>query len=502
MLCSKPYSHQFMCKVAVILIGVIAYSNLFSAELPAASKKIKMATSAAYDGSPFNIYFQDTNNKNFLKVAISGYPLDEERIVPIQDMHIKVIDPLTDRQLDEKFFNADVISNMAALVIKQNGEISGREEIPQLAEFPENVLQYIIGYLPYYDNVNSVIQTSKRMSKIGKDVLQTEKQKRYWAGRIESIKINAKGGSSPAFSPDRNYLAFIGGSTKAKILRFLFIGNMFLPTGKNVFMPTPPALNGVSAFAFSPDNNLLVAVVDGMVKVWAFKTNTVTDLDPKGYIRGIANSVAFSADSTLLAVGYNEAGVIDLWEMPSKKFHTFLNTDDEDIKLNYWGTSVKGLLMDGNVIVASVFDPDVESVGRLECLRIWDVKNHRVIGKRDSDIGTVISSKYNTFVNKFRDNQPELWTIKLDGSLYTTVMHQISLPRGEGPFALSLDGRQLAHNLFRKMIHLTRVPNGEVLTTLLFKALPSMAFSSDGKLFAAIADPSDKRTWIEIFYAQ
>ena len=134
MVFSKQFNRQFIHKVAVILIGVAAYSNMFSAEVkdkiiegPTPTRMVKIKAGPDYDGYQLTIYFQDADGRDVIEPVLFGKLIarstDETRDLPIQYIQIRVISAITREELFREYFSPDKIASIDTIDIGQNGNL-------------------------------------------------------------------------------------------------------------------------------------------------------------------------------------------------------------------------------------------------------------------------------------------------------------------------------------------------------------------------------------------
>ena len=335
------------------------------------------------------------------------------------------------------------------------------------------MLQNIAGYLEYED-VARLGSTSRRMRQITEQEFETKQVPlvRYWAHRklswqspYISLKFSvlpSEGGSNVSFSPDRNYLAYI--SRYGNQLKLWFIGNIFKEQGQHIPLNPPEELAHVSAYSFSPDKNshLMVAVVNGCVKLWNLLTGTIENLEPAC---AVANSLAFSPDGRLLAVGHEISGVVDLWDMPSRTKLPFPPMSDKVSPLD-WPIAKAIAFFQGGELLATLIESKIDR-DVPHRLHIWDLKAHAIIKEIDFSKDAHEKAHFSPRGDIFaitESQRAHLWEIKkldkpINESMYCIEGPSAFDPRTPYFLVFSHDGAVLAmaiQDIVIKQMHRTQ----------------------------------------------
>jgi len=240
------------------------------------------------------------------------------------------------------------------------------------------------------------------------------------------------------------------------------------------------ALNDyVRSVAFSPDSSLLaVGFLHGGINLWEVDSGLNT-LSLAGHHASV-NSVAFSPDNRWLASGSRDK-TIKLWDAESgRDVHTLIGHQGEVRSVAF--------SPDGSWLASGSHDYTV---------RLWRVVTGRevqVLGSHKLHVtSTLFTPDGRLIVSASVDKSIKLWDA-LTGRLVRTLTGHI---KGVESLALSPDGRLLASGGEDRLVKIWDVSSGRCIQTLAGHPndVTSLAFSPDGKLLAAGSLGQSIRVW-------
>ncbi|MHB8779413.1 MAG: WD40 domain-containing protein [Anaerolineales bacterium] len=202
----------------------------------------------------------------------------------------------------------------------------------------------------------------------------------------------------------------------------------------------------------------------------------IISLSGSGYER--ANSVSFSPDGTLLAVG-GSSGIylFDTWNLSALDF----------IQTNTWARSV-AFLSGSNRLAAGLFD------GTIKLWRIPEMQPIQNLTGHQGWVRSISVSRDGTLIASASDDDTiRIWKTA-DGE---TILILNKDTQGVRAVALSPDGQLVAAALEDMTVHVWRVANGELLYTLIGHEswVRCLAFSPDGALLASGSFDKTVRLW-------
>ena len=285
---------------------------------------------------------------------------------------------------------------------------------------------------------------------------------------------------------------------------------LFVPTGYAI--PMPKELDGATNFAFSPDTNIVAAVVHGCVKLWDLRTNQVDQLDPscrKGVYRDLA--IAFSPNG-ILAVGY-DSGIIRLWNLEN---HTEL--PPLELPLPFQGirrlSVSKVAFSPAGKYLAVVLEKAYGGKGAI----VWDVEKRNIIkyfGVLADTWNLNFASRASILAMQTGYKTIQVWSVKEDlppvplnmsWALWSLlwpsfVLHDAVI----NDIAISPDGTIVATGHRDGKIKLWNTQNSDLLTTIdAGEERFDMTFSPNGKTLAIVSHQTDGIIFhdIKLFYAE
>ncbi|RUR74843.1 WD40 repeat domain-containing protein [Chlorogloeopsis fritschii PCC 9212] len=186
-----------------------------------------------------------------------------------------------------------------------------------------------------------------------------------------------------AFSPDAQLL--VGGSKYGSLIIWDMLSYKKITLADN--------LSEVKTIAFAPDGEILISgEKNGIINIWLPKHRLkcpplVTDLAP-------VNSVAFSSDGMLLAIGCDES--LEIWD--------FKNQNHIHSAKHYSEINSVAFSPDSRVIATGSKDGKIS---------IWDLKKERYIftsSEHEAEVRTVIfNSQKNILASCSQDKTIKLW---------------------------------------------------------------------------------------------
>jgi WD40 repeat protein/uncharacterized caspase-like protein len=294
---------------------------------------------------------------------------------------------------------------------------------------------------------------------------------------IRSIRVtesNAPMERPLAFSNDGNVLATGGGGVK---LWDVATGNA---------LRTMPG--DARALSFSPDQKTLAGADGTAVKLWNVATGQELQT-LEGSQLGV-DSVAFSADGKLLAVG-NSDNTVALWDSANRQQVRVLKGHVAAIAT----VAVSG----DDKVLASALEAGVAGIGRNDTIKIWDPVTGQLVRSltgRNSGQSIGLSNDGTRLVSGSFGSTVSVWNVA-----QSEAQRTITVPR-ESRFmadrvALSSDGKLIAAGGGDNAIKLWDAGTGRELFTLTGhrKSIRDLAFSPDNKLLASAGQDADIKVW-------
>ena len=325
------------------------------------------------------------------------------------------------------------------------------------------------------------LPVSVAFSRDGKTLATGAQLVKLWDARtgneIQTIRVtesNAPMERPIAFSRDGRVLATGGGGVK---LWDVATGNA---------LRTLPG--DARALSFSPDQNTIAGADGTEIKLW----NTATVQEPKtleGSQLGV-DSVAFSADGKLLAVGSSDNTVV-LWDS---------NTRERARVLRGHVAAVSAVAVSrDDKVLASGLAAGIAGITRDDTIKIWDPITGQLVraltGKSSghslglsNDGARLVSGSFGSTVSLWNVSQPE-------------AERKIPVARGSrfvpDRVALSPDGKLIAGGGRDNAIKLWDAGTGRELFTLTGhkKSIRDLVFSPDNKLLASSGQDADIKLW-------
>jgi WD40 repeat protein len=294
---------------------------------------------------------------------------------------------------------------------------------------------------------------------------------------IRSIRVtesNAPMERPVAFNYDGSVLATGGGGVK---LWDVATGNA---------LRTLPG--DARALSFSPDQKTLAGADGTEIKLW----DIATVQEPqtlKGSQLGV-DSVAFSADGKLLAVGNSDNTVV-LWET---------RTREQARVLRGHVSAVSAVAVSGDdKVLANAFDAGVAGITREDTIKIWDPVTGQLVRSltgRNTGHSIGLSNDGTRLVSGSFGSTVSLWNVS-----QADAQRTITVPRGSrfvpDRVALSPDGKLIAGGGRDNAIKIWDAATGRELFTLTGhrKSIWDLAFSPDNKLLASASQDADIKLW-------
>ncbi|HBB88785.1 MAG TPA: hypothetical protein DC047_14330 [Blastocatellia bacterium] len=277
-----------------------------------------------------------------------------------------------------------------------------------------------------------------------------------------------------AFSFDGSVLATGGGGVKL----------WDVATGK--LLRTLPG--DTRALSFSPDQKTLAGTGGTEIKLWNITTGQELQTlagSPLG-----VDSVAFSADAKLLAVG-NSDNTVALWDGAKRQEVRVLKGHVAAIAT----VAVSG----DDKVLASALAAGVAGITRDDTIKIWDPVTGQLVRSltgRNSGHSIGLSNDGTRLVSGSFGSTVSVWNVS-----QAEAQRKISVPR-ESRFvpdlvALSPDGKLIAAGGRDNEIKLWDAGTGRELFTLKGhrKSIRDLAFTPDNKLLASASQDADIKIW-------
>jgi WD40 repeat protein len=294
---------------------------------------------------------------------------------------------------------------------------------------------------------------------------------------IRAIKVtesNAPMERPLAFSYDGSVLATGGGGVKL----------WETATGKAV--RTFPG--DARALSFSSDHKTIAGADGTSIKLWNVATGQELQT-LEGSQLGV-DSVAFSADSKLLAVG-NSDNSVALWDSANRRRVRVLKGHV---------AAVATIAVSGDdKVLASALEAGVAGIGRDDTIKIWDPVTGQLVRSltgRNSGQSIGLSRDGTRLVSDSSSSTLSVWNVA-----QSEAQRTITVPR-ESRFvpdrvALSSDGKLIAAGGRDNAIKLWDAGTGRELFTLTGhrKSIRELAFSPDNKLLASGSQDADIKIW-------
>jgi len=240
--------------------------------------------------------------------------------------------------------------------------------------------------------------------------------------------------------------------------------------------------------SFSSDQKTIAGAGGTEVKLWNAKTGQ-DQQTLEGSQLGV-DSVAFSPDGKLLAVGNSDNTVV-LWDsLKNQKLRV----------LKGHVSAISSVAVSGDdKVLASALAAGVAGIARDDTIKIWDPVTGQLVrsltGKYSGhSIG--LSSDGATLVSGSAGSSVSLWNVS-----QSEAQQQFTVPRGSrfvpDRVALSPDGKLIAGGGRDNAIKLWDAGAGRELFTLMghTKSIRDLAFSPDNKLLASAGQDADIRLW-------
>jgi WD40 repeat protein len=233
-----------------------------------------------------------------------------------------------------------------------------------------------------------------------------------------------------------------------------------------------PCQSIVSQIAFSPDGRFLAAAVSS-IEIVLYQ---ISDFKRYLFVGGdVAEAVAWSADSQLVALTAGQLRLVRLWNISSNREGPVLEAPAPP------GLHSVLLSKDGNRLVAATFKE----------VRIWNLAGSseklNLYGHVGGVPGITFSPDGRLLASTGKDQMVKIWH-PATGQLLRT------LPGFEGPvetIAFSADGKWLATGDWSGAIRIWDVETWQELLSLkheLGRIIWALAFSPDGRFFAACGE--------------
>ncbi len=325
------------------------------------------------------------------------------------------------------------------------------------------------------------IPISVAFSRDGKTLATGAQLVKLWdvksGNEIRSMRVtesNAPMERPIAFSFDGSVLATGGGGVKL----------WDVATGKAVRTLAGDA----RALSFSPDQKTLAGADGTAIKLW--NTTTGEELQTlEGSQLGV-DSVAFSADGKLLAVG-NSDNTVALWDSANRQ---------EVRVLKGHVAAVATVAVSGDdKVLASALEAGVAGIRRNDTIKIWDPVTGQLVRSltgRNSGQSIGLSNDGTRLVSGSFGSTVSVWDVA-----QAEAQRTITVPR-ESRFvpdrvALSSDGKLIAAGGRDNEIKLWDAGTGRELFTLKGhrKSIWDLAFSPDNKLLASGSQDADVKVW-------
>lgn len=294
---------------------------------------------------------------------------------------------------------------------------------------------------------------------------------------IRTIRVtesNAPMERPVAFSYDGKVLATGGGGVKL----------WDVATGR----PLRTLPGDARALSFSPDQKTLAGADGTEIKLW----NITTGQEPQA-LRGSqlgVDSVAFSADGKLLAVGNSDNTVV-LWDSSKREQARVLRGHVSAV-------SAVAVSRDDKVL-ASALDAGVAGIARDDTIKIWDPVTGQLVRSltgRNTGHSIGLSNDGNRLVSGSFGSTVSLWNVS-----QSEAQREINVPRDSrfvpDRVALSSDGKLIAAGGRDDAIKLWDAGTGRELFTLTGhrKSIRDLAFSPDNKLLASASQDAAIKVW-------
>lgn len=325
------------------------------------------------------------------------------------------------------------------------------------------------------------LPVSVAFSRDGKTLATGAQLVKLWDVRsgneIRTIRVtesNAPMERPVAFSYDGSVLATGGGGVKL----------WDVATGKA--LRTLPG--DARALSFSPDQKTLAGADGTEIKLW----DIATVQEPqtlKGSQLGV-DSVAFSADGKLLAVG-NSDNTVALWDT---------RTREQERVLRGHVSAVSAVAVSGDdKVLANAFDAGVAGITREDTIKIWDPVTGQLVRSltgRNTGHSIGLSNDGTRLVSGSFGSTVSLWNVS-----QAEAQRTITVPRGSrfvpDRVALSPDGKLIAGGGRDNAIKIWDAATGRELFTLTGhrKSIWDLAFSPDNKLLASASQDADIKLW-------
>lgn len=234
----------------------------------------------------------------------------------------------------------------------------------------------------------------------------------------------------------------------------------------------------VWSVAFDPlGNSLALAVEDGSVRLWDWRTNSVKSTFHAH--RGIVWATQFSPDGSLLATAGDD-GIVKIWDpVKGEELHSFVN-----------GNAVRGLAM-------AHHDKRLYAGIRDGHLRIWSCKDDGKPLAETQQPGAIytvaISPDDETLATAGTDKTIRLWNAK-------TLTQKLTLDGHNGSvygLSFSPDGTRLASAGWDRTVRIWEAGNGKLITSWTGHEgdIWSIAYSPDGTKLATGGHDGAVKLW-------
>jgi WD40 repeat protein len=318
------------------------------------------------------------------------------------------------------------------------------------------------------------IPISVAFSRDGKTLATGAQLVKLWdvksGNEIRAIRVtesNAPMERPIAFSYDGSVLATGGGGVKL----------WDVTTGK----PVRTLPGDARALSFSPDQKTLAGTDGTEIKLWDIATGQPSQ-PLAGSQLGI-DSVAFSADGKLLAVGSSDNTVV-LWET---------RTREQARVLRGHVAAISAVAVSGDdKVLASGLAAWIAGITRDDTIKIWDPVTGQLVRSltgRSLERSIGLSNDGTRLVSG-----SSIWNVS-----QAEAQSKITVPRGFvlDRVALSPDGKLIAGGGRDNTIKLWDAGTGRELFTLKGhrKSIRELAFSPDNKLLASASQDADIKLW-------
>lgn len=248
---------------------------------------------------------------------------------------------------------------------------------------------------------------------------------------------------------------------------------------------------GVYSVAFSPDSSTFASDKDNTIRLWhtatgqEIKTEKSFWVDIVGKFTADINSVAFSPDGRKIAGGIHQSETVCLWDAATGEQLRAMRADKANAL--HWVNTV-AFSADSKILASGSEDGN---------LYLWDVETGKKIRALIEDAENIFSVAFSsdgkTLASGNSGNTIDLWDITTGEKLKTLTGHT----NWVFSVAFSADGRTLASGSWDKTIRLWDTITEQQLRTLTghTSEVWSIAFSPDGLTLASASEDKTIRLW-------